>query len=487
MSTSAHAVLRAPGVLSLPVAHTARTRRHWRELLALALCAGDVHGAAALYPYACGVDRERLGEHLFGTRRDRLLLAALAFVPPGVLAQLAARAVSSRDETLMLRLARNPSTPAGALEALAPGAGPRRLQLIARHAQAPRKLLAAIAAHTHDVIVLRALCENAGVPADLLTQLAERGIAVLQRALAVHLATDPETLARLWASTRASAVRAQVLRHPCCPEALLRTTPASVSERHSLAMQHRMPAAALVHLARDDDPAVRRATALNASTPVNALIPLCFDAQPAVRRAVAVRDDIPLRFVDWLADDPDIWVRSTLARNRACPAAWLDRFVSDSAAEVRRAVSRHPSCPARLLTLLATDPQPWVRAGVAYRDDVPRTILHRLAADQEIDVLSGIARNPATPQAELARLASHAAPDVRRGVILNRHATRRVLLRLRDEGYPLHRVLVFEHPNLTDADRWRMRLDPDSEARARIFGYLGRALAQPMSPTTEPG
>ncbi|NPT40426.1 hypothetical protein GNZ12_03670 [Paraburkholderia sp. 1N] len=462
-----------------PVVRTTTTRRHWRELIGLALDADDVYGAAALYPYARAADRERLGARLFGTRRERLALAAFAFAPPAVLAQLAALAAAQHDETLKLRLARNPSTPDGALDVLAAAAQPvpvRLSQLLARHAHAPHALLASIAAHTDDVSVLHALCENVGVPSNLLTQLEQRGIAMLQRVLAIHLATDAQTLLRLWKTTRASAVRAQVLRHPYCPDTLLHTMPASVAERRSLALHPRAPANALVQLARDDDAAVRRATALNVNTPTGALIALCFDAQASVRRAVAVRDDIPLKVVDWLADDADAWVRRALARNPACPGLWLERFVKDSESEVRRAVSRHPRCPAHLLAMLADDAVPWVRAGVAYRDDLARAVLHRLTADQDIDVLSGVARNPATPQAQLARLAAHPVPDVRRGVILNRHASRRVLLRLRDEAYPLHRVLVFEHPNLTDADRWRMRFDPDSEARARIFGHLGRTL-----------
>lgn len=479
MSTPVENTGHTASAAATPIVRTATMRRHWRELVGLALDADDVYGAAALYPYARDADRERLAAHLFGTRRERLALAAFAFAPPAVLMQLAALACAQHDETLKLRLARNPSTPGSALEVLAaapPPASVRLSQLLARHAHAPHALLATIAAHTDDVSILHALCENVGVPSDLLTQLEQRGIALLQRVLAIHLATDAQTLARLWKSTRASAVRAQVLRHPYCPDALLHTMPASVPERRSLALHPRTPANTLIQLARDDDAAVRRATALNANTPAGALIALCFDAQVAVRRAVAARDGIPLMVVDWLADDADAWVRRALARNPACPGRWLERFVEDRESEVRRAVSRHPRCPARLLDVLARDAVPWVRAGVAYRDDLARAVLHRLTTDHDIDVLSGIARNPATPQAQLARLAEHAAPDVRRGVILNRHATRRVLLRLRDEAYPLHRVLVFEHPNLTDADRWRMRFDPDSEARARIFGYLGRTL-----------
>ncbi|TCK35440.1 hypothetical protein B0G84_7454 [Paraburkholderia sp. BL8N3] len=473
---------RAPSVAATP-------RRHWRELVGLALEADDLYGAAALYPYACGHDQERLGARLFNTRRDRLALATLSFAPAAVLARLAAVTHESSDTTLGVRLARNPSTPGRALEALAAHAGEtdeawRLWQLLARHANAPHALLAAIASRTEDLAVLRALCENVDVPADLLTQLEQRGIATLQRLLAIHLATDEETLTRLWNSTRANAVRAQVLRHPYCPDALLRSIPASVPEKRSVALHARTSAEVLTLLAREDDATVRRAAAVNPGTPAGALIALCFDAEPAVRRAVAARADVAPRVVDWLAGDADAWVRRSLARNPACPVEWLSRFVQDEESGVRRAASRHPRCPARLLALLATDDVAWVRAGVAYRDDLPRAVLNQLARDTDVDVLCGVARNPATSQARLARLAEHDVPDVRRAVILNRQATRRVLLPLRDEGYPLHRVLVFEHPNLTDADRWRMRLDPDSEARMRIFGYFGRTLAPQTSPAT---
>ncbi|WP_245004937.1 hypothetical protein [Paraburkholderia sacchari] len=470
-------------------ARTPTMRRHWRELVELALGADDIYAAAALYPHADHADRERLGARLFVARRDCLALAACAFAHGAVLAELARLAAANHDETLKMRLARNPATPGDALalfvdEHEAPA---RRLAcLLARHAKAPHALLATLAAQSEDIEVLRALCENVGVPSELLTLVEQRGIAVLQRLLAIHLATDPQTLLQLWKSTHTGAVRAQVLRHPCCPDSLLHTLPSSSAERRSLALQTRAPAAILAQLARDEDPGVRRAAALNANTPAGALIGLCFDAQAIVRRVVATRRDLPLKVVEWLIGNDDPWVRRTLARNPACPAEWLERLVNDSEAEVRRAVARHPDCPARLVAQLAADPVAWVRAGVALREDLPGALLRRLAADEDVDVLSGIARHHATPQAQLARLAAHPVADVRRGVILNREASRRVLLQLRHEPYPLHRVLVFEHPNLTDADRWRMRFDPDREVRARLFGHFGRALGPLASSAAAP-
>jgi|GEM_PF-349177 len=467
----------------------ARLRRHWRELVRLALDASDVFTSAMLYPHAASADRKRLEARMFGSRSDRLALAAFPHTPSVALARLATLAATDADVTLATRLARNAATPAEALQTLAAAfvtnpesdADYRRTvqrvaQLIARHPLAPPALLATLAASADSIETLRSLCENVGVQTDLLAQLAGRGIEPLQRLLAIHFATDAHTLHQLWRSTRESAVRAQVLRHAACPHEPLRSIPASSPERRSLALNVRTTGEILTALARDDDPAVRRAAATNPATPAGALVLLCFDADTLVRRAVAVRDDLPLKVVDWLAEDGDVWVRSGLARNRACPRIWLDRLARDREADVRRSVTRHPACPAPLLALLASDEIAWVRAGVALRDELPGAVLHRLIQDTDIDVLAGVARHRGTPQATLSRLAEHASPDVRRAVILNRHAHRRVLLPLREESYPLHRVLVFMHPSLTDADRWRMRFEPDTEARARMFGHLAAAL-----------
>ncbi|MEM5339507.1 hypothetical protein [Paraburkholderia azotifigens] len=471
----------------------ARLRRHWRELMRLALDAPDALACAMLYPHAGGAERKRLEARMFNARSERLALAACPHTPSAVLGRLCTLAAADADGTLATRLARNAATPADGLQTLAvslavslaasleaatPQQNAQRLaQLIARHPLAPPALLEKIAAHTDSIETLRSLCENVGVQADLLAQLAGRGIAPLQRLLAIHFATDARTLHQLWQSTRESAVRAQVLRHRACPNELLRTVPASGSERRSLASNVRTAGEILTALARDDDAVVRRAAATNPATPAGALILLCFDADTLVRRAVAVRDDLPLKVVEWLAGDSDVWVRSSLARNRACPRSWLDRLARDREADVRRSVTRHPACPMPLVTLLAGDEVAWVRAGVALRDELPGPVLHRLLQDTDIDVLAGVARHRGTPQATLARLAQHPSPDVRRAVILNRHAQRRVLLPLRDEPYPLHRVLVFMHPGLTDSDRWRMRFEPDMEARARMVGHLAGTLA----------
>ncbi|ACC75022.1 hypothetical protein PPMP20_00940 [Paraburkholderia phymatum] len=463
----------------------ARLRRHWRELMRLALDAPDALACAMLHPHARGAELKRLEARMFGARSERLALAACPYAPSAVLARLCMFATADADSTLATRLARHAATPADGLQTLAAsleGLMPEQVaqrfaQLIARHPLAPPALLQKIAAHADSIETLRSLCENVGVQPDLLAQLAGRGIAPLQRLLAIHFATDARTLNQLWHSTRESAVRAQVLRHRACPDELLRTVPASSAERRSLASNVRTADEILTALARDDDPAVRRAAATNPATPAGALVLLCFDADSLVRRAVAVRDDLPLKVVEWLAEDGDVWVRSSLARNRACPRSWLDRLARDPDADVRRSVTRHAGCPIALLTLLASDEVAWVRAGVALRDELPGSVLHRLLQDDDIDVLAGVARHRGTPQATLARLAQHASPDVRRAVILNRHAQRRVLLPLRDESYPLHRVLVFMHPSLTDADRWRMRFEPDMEARARMYGHLAGTLA----------
>lgn len=459
----------------------AASRRHWVELLRRAWVADDPFAAAALYPYAAPQDRPALEARMFGARRDRLQLASAAFLGVAVLQRLA---VLGDDEALALRLARNPATPAEALAVLwRRGGGPRLRRLLARHPHTPRPILAEIAEWAVELETLRALCENSGVAADVLAALGERRIGVLQRLLAVNLATSAATLLALRRDAGEEAVRAQILLHPHCPQSLLVGLPASALERRCLAQHHRAPAALLAELASDPQAPVRRAAAANPATPLSALVAACFDVDAAVRRAVAARRDLSPQLAACLIDDPDAWVRRALARNPACPADLLARPATDADLEVRRAAARHPACPPHLLDRLSRDAAAWVQAAVAYRDDLPPTVLRRLARSSDVDVLAGIARNPATAPSRLARLAVHECPDVRRAVILNRRTPRAVLRLLRQDGYALHRAMVVDHPRLADTDRWRMRDDPDAQVRFRVFHHFARRQRSPAETT----
>ena len=466
------------------------TGRHWMELLRRAREDAEPYPAAALYPYASAVHRQWLAPRLFEARRDRLLLASAAFVAPPVLARLGAEA---RDDAMVgQRLARNPAAPADCLAALWPRARSERMRLLlARHAHMPRAVLAQIADDTAQEEILCALCENAGVAADVLAALQQRHLPVLQRLLAINLATGEATLQALWRDAgqgdegdegNGVAVRAQILLHPHCPDSLLQALPASALERRCLAQQARAPGTLLRQLAADADPAVRRAAAAHPAIPADALLACCFDGDAGVRRAVAGRKDLAARMAGWLLGDTDPWVRRTVARNPGCPVDWLVLAAADPEPEVRRCAARHPGCPAGLLERLGADPVAWVRAGVAYRDDLPLPLLRRLARCTDVDVLAGVARHPGTSPARLATLAAHPSADVRRAVILNRKAPRGVLLVLRHDGYALHRAMVIEHPNLTDADRWRMRGDPDAQVRFRIFGHFARLAGMRAAP-----
>lgn len=461
------------------------TGRHWVELLRRAQEDAQPYAAAALYPHASPAYQARLLHRLFDARQDRLLLASAGFVAPAVLARLAAMA---RDDALVgQRLARNPAAPADALVTLWRGGGGERLRLLlARHPNMPRGVLAQIAETTAQVGILRALCENTGAAADVLAALERRHLPVLQRLLAINLATAAETLLSLWEeAVDEPAVRAQVLLHPHCPEALLEVMPGGVLERRCVARHPRAPVALLRQLGADADPTVRRAAAAHAAMPAQALLTLCFDPETGVRRAVAGRADLPARMAGWLLEDADSWVRRTVARNPACPPTLLATAAADAHAEVRRGAARHPDCPADVLERLGADPEDWVQAGVAYRDDLAPPLLRRLARSASVDVLAGVARNAATSPAQLAKLATHESPDVRRAVILNRAAPRGVLLVLRQDGYALHRAMVLDHANLTDADRWRMRDDPDAQVRFRLFSHFARQGGVPAAAQTE--
>ncbi|WP_428851409.1 hypothetical protein [Imbroritus primus] len=449
------------------------SHRHWLELLRRARSCSDPFAAAALYPHAAGGHREALAQRLFQARADCLQLAAAPFLPASVLSALAQRC--AHDEMVLVRLARNPATPAHALAHVWDAArSARTCELLARHPNTPRMVLAALAGCNPTPPVLRALCENTGVAPELLADLERRHPAGLERLLAVNLATDARTLDTLWQSTVEPAVRAQILLHPACPARLLTRLPDGVLERRSLARQVRTSADLLARLAADGDAAVRRAAAAQAALPMAALLTLCFDRDAGVRRTIAGRADLPPRLVDWLLEDADVWVRRTVARNAACPVDRLTRLAGDAEADVRRGVARHPACPPELLERLSLDPVPWVQAGVAYRHDISVQLVRRLARSTDIDVLAGVAQQREVSPTRLAALARHDSPDVRRAVILNRHASRSVLLMLRKDGYALHRALLVDHPHLTDADRWRMRNDPDSQVRFRVFAHFAR-------------
>ncbi|NMG42880.1 hypothetical protein GPA22_03905 [Aromatoleum toluvorans] len=454
-------------------------RRHWRELAERACTDEAPFAAAALYPYAAPRERAGLEARMFGERRDRLLLASAPFVAPAVLARLAAL---DDGGAVQLRLARNPATSAAALGALwRADASPRLRQLIARHARTPRAVLGQIAAAAGEIETLRALCENGGVAAEVLATVSERRIGVLQRLLAVNIATAEDTLLALWAEADDEAVRAQILLHPHCPDVLLATVPASLLERRCLARQQRAPRALLAELANDRDAAVRRAAAENPGTPLAALVANCFDADATVRHAVAARRDLPPALAGCLVDDADARVRRALARNPACPPELLVRPATDADAEVRRAAARHPHCPHELLDRLSRDEVTWVQAAVAYRDELPYAVLRRLARSSDVDVLAGVARHPATAPSRLARLAIHDCPDVRRAVILNPRTPRMVLRLLRQDGYALHRAMAVDHPRFADTDRWRMRDDPDVQVRFRVFQHFARRDAMPAA------
>lgn len=459
------------------------SHRHWLELLRRARDCSDPFAAAALYPFASPAQRDALAHRMFGARSDCLQLASAGFVSANVLARLAR--VRDNDETVLVRLARNPATPSPVLARIWHASDSARInELLARHPSTPRSVLASIAGQNPSPPILKALCENTGVAPELLAELERRHPSGLQRLLAVNLATDSATLESLWQATDEPAVRAQILLHPHCPDALLQVMPETALEQRSLARHERTAPAMLARLAAEGDAAVRRAAACHIALPVAALLVLCFDSDTGVRRAIATRPDLSPKLVDWLLDDADVWVRRTVARSPACPQDRLARMVGDTESDVRRAVARHPACPVALLDRLSLDPVPWVQAGVAYRDDIPPPMVRRLARSTDVDVLAGVARHPATSQTRLARLAEHESPDVRRAVILNRNAGRNVLLPLRRDGYALHRAMLIAHPSMTDADRWRMRDDPDSQVRFRVFAHFARQAGDEFSTPT---
>lgn len=112
--------------------------RRARDLVELAVNAGDSYSAAAVYDIASGAERQRLRALMFGARRGALTLARWEHTPASVLRALA----DFDDPAVKVRLDKNAGSTDPVLLKLYHGEDDRRLvRLIAGHQHAPVELL----------------------------------------------------------------------------------------------------------------------------------------------------------------------------------------------------------------------------------------------------------------------------------------------------------------------------------------------------------
>ena len=143
---------------------------------------------------------------------------------------------------------------------------------------------------------------------------------------------------------------------------------------------------ALVKLAGDESPLVRRAVAGNSYTSAETLRALAGDESPLVRRAVAGNSYTSAETLRALADDEDPQVRCAVAAGFHTPEGVLRALADDEDPQVRCAVVTNPHTPEGVLRALADDEDPEVRCAVATSPDPPGDVLCALAEDEDYEV-----------------------------------------------------------------------------------------------------
>ena len=451
---------------------------------------GDVYCAAAVYDIANNTERSELKYLMFSKRRNALLLARWEHTPASVLLALsednlnASASANYSDNAILIRLGKNPNTPAQALSQHYEyeKSTKQRLSLmvlVARHKHTPIVVLENIARFDSDIESLKALSRNASANENILTTLVNRMPHKFDKNVAAHSSASADLLMLIYC--RADVyTRAIVIMHENCPLSLIKSAECDVNlpliVLRPLAKDVRLSKHFLIKLLANKDSVVRYGVASNLATPKVQITQLLNDTSVSVRRAIASRNDLTIASIKVLMNDKDAWVRQWLARNLRVPIKLLKQLSKDTQIDVRRAVARNPRCPVELLNVLAKDKSAWVRSAVAYQKRTPMRLMRLLAEDTDIDVLSGVANNQNTLQNILQKLALSIDADIRRAVILNLNATRKTLLPLLEDSYYLHRLMLIERPQLKDQDIWHLCDDPDYQVRFMAFRHFANKL-----------
>ena len=454
------------------------------DLVRKAIETEDIYCAAAVYDIANSNERSALKNLMFSKRRNALLLARWEHTPASVLQALSEDDLNASDSAILIRLDKNPNTPAQALAQHYKNEKSikQRLSLtvlVAHHLHTPIEVLENIARFDSDIESLKALSRNASANASVLSTLLNRMPHTFDKNVAAHSSASADLLMLIY--DRGDVyTRATVIGHENCPSSLIERAESEdalpLQVLRQLVKSERISQTLLVKLSINKDSVVRCGVASNLATPKALVRQLLNDSNVAVRRAIASRNDLTIASIKVLMNDKDAWVRQWLGRNLKVSSKLQEKLSRDTQVDVRRAVARNPRCPIVLLDRLAKDGNAWVRSAVAYQKRTPMRLMRLLAQDADIDVLSGVANNHHTPQKILQKLVLSADADIRRGVILNVNATRKTLLPLLEDSYYLHRLMLVTKPQLKEMDIWHLCDDPDFQVRFMAFRHFANKL-----------
>lgn len=194
------------------------------------------------------------------------------------------------------------------------------------------------------------------------------------------------------------------------PEVMVHLANSSrLKDRHSVALNKKLPVESILKLANDQDSGIREAMAMNKSTDPETLIKLVNDPNKHVRfraagnpklptaellRLVQAGDDsilngamtlpeIPPEVADMASRHEYTPYRHSIAVKESLPVAAMERLSEDPSPNVRSALVINPKLPPEILLKLSKDPDRLVRMNVAYSHKASNEMLQDLLNDPE--------------------------------------------------------------------------------------------------------
>jgi Leucine rich repeat variant len=326
----------------------------------------------------------------------------------------------------LIKIARNPDTPASILQILSrPKTATKKMRAaIANNLNTPVHLLEKLAGD-EDAWVRQTVFQNPSTPYSVyklfyeyeaavqnpdttgatLSEIAKREWEYTLLGVASHPNTPREILLKL-AFHKSWKVRVEVAANKSVSDEALEILieDKRLGVRNAIVCNPATPAWLLVRMLNKQKYYRRQDIATHPNVTSAMLQLLARDADSCVRAAVTQNPNTPIELLIHLANDIDSQVRNHVARSLEIPETLLVQFADDTCYTVRTQVARNPKTPVEILAKLATDEDFNVRVEVAANSKTPIEILRKLAVDENYRVLCAVIENSNTPDDILVQL-----------------------------------------------------------------------------------
>ncbi len=333
----------------------------------------------------------------------RLYLAKRSYTPSSVLEKLIEYPEYSFNFRLEIEVAvaKNPNTPVYILHKLIVDGHFKVKQAIAQRCNLQKELIVELATD-YRVQLVKILCENHQISANVLQQLCEHPHLRVRQFVAAHPNTPVKLLIE---SAKIYELRIFVAENPSVPVNILHELASDSREdvQAAVANNPSTPGFILEKLALN--PARDLAIAEHKNTPSELrpkiLERLAANSPFTVRTFVAKHPDTPAEILSqWAKSQQGLCFY--IAQNPKAPVAVLEELAKDFLSDTRVCVGKNPNTPAKVLEKLAEDWEAEVRRAVASNPNTPTPILEKLIKDYQCTIL--VAENPNTSATALKHL-----------------------------------------------------------------------------------